>query len=123
MICCDGCEKAYHAECIKVDADTLPDVWYGPCCVKRTSPRKKAATTLGEKDAKTTESKKGESDGGLVHEQSEPSVVVGGATVATKDAAVTSPAKEQAVDSAKLTSEHPGCVSQRCSSWPNHNCA
>ena len=41
MICCDGCEKAYHAECLNLDADDLPDLWYGPCCEKRSvSPSK-----------------------------------------------------------------------------------
>lgn len=42
LICCDGCEKAYHAECINVDEDKLPDIWYGPCCEKRSAKKASA---------------------------------------------------------------------------------
>jgi hypothetical protein len=44
LLCCDGCEKAYHPECLKVDEDALPDIWYGPCCVNRRSPVKASST-------------------------------------------------------------------------------
>ena len=46
LICCDGCEKAYHADCINVDEDKLPDIWYGPCCEKRSA--KKVSARPGE---------------------------------------------------------------------------
>jgi len=34
LICCDGpgCNKAYHAKCVKVDINTLPLTWYCPSC-------------------------------------------------------------------------------------------
>lgn len=44
LICCDGpgCNKAYHAKCVKVDINTLPLTWYCPSCTnKSTSPKKK----------------------------------------------------------------------------------
>jgi hypothetical protein len=104
LICCDGCEKAYHADCLKIDADTLPDFWYGPCCAKRrTSQQKKAVSALWEKDAKKNEPRDGEINKGVAHEQSDPSV--GGAS-ATNDVTLTTPAKKQSVDSAQLTPQH-----------------
>lgn len=48
MLCCDGCEKAYRPECLHVDEDTLPDVWYGPCCENR-SPVKTATPKSTDK--------------------------------------------------------------------------
>jgi len=36
LICCDGCEKVYHAECLlekySIDAEKLPDMWHCPSC-------------------------------------------------------------------------------------------
>jgi len=33
LVCCDGCEKAYHEECLKIKADDLPEVWHCPSCL------------------------------------------------------------------------------------------
>lgn len=33
LICCDGCEKAYHEDCLKIRADDLPEVWHCPICL------------------------------------------------------------------------------------------
>ena len=35
LICCDGCEKAYHAECLGVQPSLLPDPWFCPRCSKK----------------------------------------------------------------------------------------
>lgn len=32
LICCDGCDNAYHEECLGVNVDTLPDPWHCPHC-------------------------------------------------------------------------------------------
>mmetsp|Transcript_24416 Transcript_24416/g.49980 ORF Transcript_24416/g.49980 Transcript_24416/m.49980 type:complete len:801 (+) Transcript_24416:95-2497(+) len=32
LVCCDDCTKAYHAECLQVDLDSLPDPWSCPKC-------------------------------------------------------------------------------------------
>ena len=32
LICCDGCIKAFHTTCLKVNPDSLPDPWYCPSC-------------------------------------------------------------------------------------------
>jgi len=36
LICCDGegCRKAYHADCVGEDIDTLPLTWFCPSCVE-----------------------------------------------------------------------------------------
>lgn len=52
MICCDGCEKAYHPECLKVDQNALPDIWYGPCCVNRSPVKTKLSTKNKADDTK-----------------------------------------------------------------------
>jgi len=33
LICCDFCEKSYHAKCLRVEADDLPDPWRCPSCL------------------------------------------------------------------------------------------
>lgn len=45
LIICDapGCEKAYHAECVNVDINTLPLAWFCPDCC--THPANKSTTT------------------------------------------------------------------------------
>eukprot|EP00984_Skeletonema_dohrnii_P023592 scaffold12683_cov144-Skeletonema_dohrnii-CCMP3373.AAC.3 len=33
LLCCDGCDRAYHAECLDIeDADGLPNIWHCPDC-------------------------------------------------------------------------------------------
>jgi hypothetical protein len=44
LICCDNCDKVYHAECLKVDPDTLPDEWHCPCCTGTPLPQNETAT-------------------------------------------------------------------------------
>ena len=51
MICCDGCDNAYHEECLGVDAGTLPDPWHCPHCASDSE-------SVGEKDKKMSASKK-----------------------------------------------------------------
>ena len=45
LICCDGCDNAYHEECLGVNADTLPDPWHCPHCASDSE-------SDGEKDKK-----------------------------------------------------------------------
>mmetsp|Transcript_33445 Transcript_33445/g.80864 ORF Transcript_33445/g.80864 Transcript_33445/m.80864 type:complete len:665 (-) Transcript_33445:587-2581(-) len=48
LILCDGegCNKAYHAECVNVDINTLPLTWYCPSCIDTIE--KMAETSLGD---------------------------------------------------------------------------
>ena len=51
LICCDGCDNAYHEECLGVNADTLPDPWHCPHCASDSE-------SDGETDKKMSASKK-----------------------------------------------------------------
>jgi len=59
LILCDGkgCNKAYHAECVDVDINTLPLTWYCPSCTSGSSKPKK--TVLNDNSMM---SRKGEGD-------------------------------------------------------------
>lgn len=49
LICCDKCDKAYHAKCLGVKVVDLPDPWHCQSCTKAdddgNGKKKKAATT------------------------------------------------------------------------------
>ncbi|KAL7478601.1 hypothetical protein ACHAW6_004363, partial [Cyclotella cf. meneghiniana] len=53
LICCDGCENAYHADCLVVDANALHDIWYGPCCEKRLPTKRQSADSSAHNGAKS----------------------------------------------------------------------
>jgi len=50
LICCDNCDKAYHATCLQVEPETLPDPWHCPSCVNNddNNGNKKVASHLPE---------------------------------------------------------------------------
>ncbi|KAL7465963.1 hypothetical protein ACHAXS_006268 [Conticribra weissflogii] len=50
LVCCDGCEKAYHEECLKVKADELPEVWHCPSCI---SEREKSANSQRKEQSRS----------------------------------------------------------------------
>ncbi|KAL9186382.1 hypothetical protein ACHAXT_005620 [Thalassiosira profunda] len=52
LICCDTCDKAYHAPCIHVeDAEALPDPWKCPACDPKATRKDRAAKEKrGEND-------------------------------------------------------------------------
>jgi hypothetical protein len=62
LVCCDGCEKAYHAGCLNVDENALPDIWYGPCCESiesNTRPKRGASSSHDSSSTSNTRPKRG----------------------------------------------------------------
>ena len=47
LICCDGCENAYHAKCLQVQASSLPDPWFCPRCSSRCIQLQQSSPSLG----------------------------------------------------------------------------
>eukprot|EP00571_Detonula_confervacea_P015873 CAMPEP_0172303214 /NCGR_PEP_ID=MMETSP1058-20130122/4790_1 /TAXON_ID=83371 /ORGANISM="Detonula confervacea, Strain CCMP 353" /LENGTH=748 /DNA_ID=CAMNT_0013013955 /DNA_START=146 /DNA_END=2387 /DNA_ORIENTATION=+ len=43
LICCDNCDNAYHAKCLRVEPDNLPDPWHCPSCSNSGNGKKKSA--------------------------------------------------------------------------------
>ena len=33
LLCCDSCPKSFHADCLHVEPESLPDPWYCSSCV------------------------------------------------------------------------------------------
>ncbi len=56
LIVCDapGCGKAYHAECVKVDINTLPLAWFCPDCCKHPADKSTTPTTVLDDEIATT---------------------------------------------------------------------
>ena len=61
LICCDGCDNAYHEECLGVNADTLPDPWHCPCCASDSDGENDKKVSANEKN--TTSCKRMKADG------------------------------------------------------------
>jgi hypothetical protein len=56
LITCDapGCGKAYHAECVKVDINTLPLAWFCPDCSKHPADKSTTPVTVLDDEITTT---------------------------------------------------------------------
>lgn len=56
LIFCDapGCEKAYHAECVKVDINTLPLAWFCPDCSQFPADKSTTPATVVDDEFPTT---------------------------------------------------------------------
>jgi len=48
LLCCDNCDKAYHANCLRVEPDSLPDPWHCPSCLNNGNDNKKMAALSHE---------------------------------------------------------------------------
>lgn len=62
LVCCDGCDNAYHEECLGVTADTLPDPWHCPHCASHSDGENLVAMSASENAATSCKRMKADED-------------------------------------------------------------
>eukprot|EP00804_Cyclotella_cryptica_P003551 CCRYP_002166-RC/>CCRYP_002166-RC protein AED:0.06 eAED:0.06 QI:149/1/1/1/1/1/5/736/887 len=114
LICCDGCEKAYHAKCLSLSADVLPEVWYGPCCEGRLSiKRKSPVCSSANKDPDLTKDENNVDGSDRGREEGRRLVPAGGESTSNKSSQDENEVRDTAKDHVVETAPSIGQVTEK----------